>query len=207
MRAMAHPLRLRIVGSLRIDGPATASLLARRLSTDSGQTSHHLRTLARAGFIVEAPDLGKGPRGRERWWRAAQESTSWDDLTSTGPEGALAVQVLETAVRHVWDEMLSEYQTQSRTGFWSAAWVNAASSGDYPIHTTAAGLEALTAELLEVIARHDQGRPGSPTEPGGQDNAHDADQRAGHQPAGEPASEPAESVVVLIHAFPRRAPS
>ena len=70
MRAMAHPLRMRILGSLRIDGPATSAMLARRLDTDSGQTSHHLRQLARFGFVVEAPELGKGSHGRERWWRA-----------------------------------------------------------------------------------------------------------------------------------------
>jgi DNA-binding transcriptional ArsR family regulator len=70
LRAMAHPLRMRILGSLRADGPATSTILARRLGTDSGQTSHHLRLLGRYGFVVDAPELGRGPRGRERWWKA-----------------------------------------------------------------------------------------------------------------------------------------
>src|ERR1700754_3119944 len=62
MRAMAHPLRMKILGSLRIDGPATSAILARRLNTDSGQTSHHLRQLAKYGFVTEAPELHRGGR-------------------------------------------------------------------------------------------------------------------------------------------------
>src|SRR5215472_967523 len=65
MWAMAHPLRLEILGLL-VEGPATASRLARRLGESSGTTSYHLRVLARAGAVVEEPDLGTR---RERWWR------------------------------------------------------------------------------------------------------------------------------------------
>jgi len=65
MWAMAHPLRLEILGLL-VEGPATASMLARRLGESSGTTSYHLRVLARAGAVVEEPELGTR---RERWWR------------------------------------------------------------------------------------------------------------------------------------------
>lgn len=177
LRAMAHPLRMRILGSLRIDGPATSAMLARRLNTDSGQTSHHLRQLARFGFVLEAPELGKGSRGRERWWRAGHESTSWDDLAELGPEGAEAVHALENVAHRVWAQMLSQYRMQASRQQWSPAWVEAAASGDYPIRTTPEGLTALLAELREVIARHDHG------------------DRAGPD---------AETVALLLHGFPRR---
>jgi len=65
MWAMAHPLRLEILGLL-VQGPATASMLARRLGESSGSTSYHLRVLADAGAVVEDPELGTR---RERWWR------------------------------------------------------------------------------------------------------------------------------------------
>jgi DNA-binding transcriptional ArsR family regulator len=65
MWAMAHPLRLELLGLLA-EGPSTASKLARRLGESSGSTSYHLRILARAGAVVEAPELGNR---RERWWR------------------------------------------------------------------------------------------------------------------------------------------
>ncbi|HZB35626.1 MAG TPA: helix-turn-helix domain-containing protein, partial [Gaiellaceae bacterium] len=51
LRAFVHPLRNRLLGALRIDGPATASELARRFDESSGATSYHLRQLARYGFV------------------------------------------------------------------------------------------------------------------------------------------------------------
>ena len=72
LRAMAHPLRLRLIGALRKDGPATASELARRLGESSGSTSYHLRQLARYGFVEEAAERNRGPHASTggRWTRA-----------------------------------------------------------------------------------------------------------------------------------------
>jgi len=50
VRALAHPLRLRMLESLT-DGPATAPMLARELGESSGATSYHLeqQTVRRRG--------------------------------------------------------------------------------------------------------------------------------------------------------------
>jgi DNA-binding transcriptional ArsR family regulator len=72
LKALAHPVRVQLLGVLRADGPSTATALAARLGESSGTTSYHLRQLAAADFVVE--DTGRG-NGRERWWRAAQQST------------------------------------------------------------------------------------------------------------------------------------
>jgi DNA-binding transcriptional ArsR family regulator len=72
LRALAHPVRLRMLGMLRVDGPDTASGLGRRLDLNTGATSYHLRQLARHGFIEEDAERGNG---RERWWRAVHTST------------------------------------------------------------------------------------------------------------------------------------
>jgi DNA-binding transcriptional ArsR family regulator len=73
LRGLAHPLRVRLLGMLRSDGPSTATALAGRLGLTSAATSYHLRQLAAYGFITE--DAGRG-QPRERWWRAAHRSTS-----------------------------------------------------------------------------------------------------------------------------------
>lgn len=65
-------MRLRILGLLRVQGPATASSLAERLGLNSGATSYHLRQLAQHGFIEDDAERGNG---RERWWRASHSST------------------------------------------------------------------------------------------------------------------------------------
>ena len=56
LRAIAHPLRARLLGALRHDGPATATELAARFVESSGSTIYHLRQLERYGFIVEDED-------------------------------------------------------------------------------------------------------------------------------------------------------
>lgn len=78
LKALAHPLRARLLTALRLEGPATASALGRRFDETSGSTSYHLRQLARHGFVEE--EVGRGT-ARERWWRASHHGTRW----STSP--------------------------------------------------------------------------------------------------------------------------
>jgi DNA-binding transcriptional ArsR family regulator len=80
LRALAHPLRLRLLDLLRFDGPSTATLLGRRVGESSGATSYHLRQLARYGFIEEAPGQG----GRERWWRVQHRKVTLDSGEAVG---------------------------------------------------------------------------------------------------------------------------
>src|SRR5690348_3900061 len=88
VRVLAHPLRARLLGRLRLDGPATATKLAEALATNTGATSYHLRQLAQAGLVLEDPDAG---HGRERWWRAAHDVSSWRRGAYTGDDNARAV--------------------------------------------------------------------------------------------------------------------
>lgn len=66
MKALAHPLRQRVLEHLRVHGPATATTLAGALGENTGTLSYHLRQLERGGLIEDVPDRGDG---RERWWR------------------------------------------------------------------------------------------------------------------------------------------
>lgn len=75
LRGIAHPMRVRILTSLREDGPATATALAARLGESSGATSYHLRQLAAHGFVEEDAERGVG---RERWWRSVHRGTYSD---------------------------------------------------------------------------------------------------------------------------------
>jgi DNA-binding transcriptional ArsR family regulator len=65
LRALAHPMRQRILRRLHQAGPATSTTLARDLGENSGIMSYHLRLLAEHDFVGEV--AGRG-RGRERWW-------------------------------------------------------------------------------------------------------------------------------------------
>ena len=65
LRALSHPLRLRIIELLEQAGPITATVAAAHLGTTPSNCSFHLRLLAKHGFIEEAD----GAVGRNRPWQ------------------------------------------------------------------------------------------------------------------------------------------
>jgi DNA-binding transcriptional ArsR family regulator len=148
LRAMAHPLRLRLIGTLRMDGPATASMLARRLSESSGATSYHLRILAKYGFIEDDRERN---RGRERWWRAVDEGVQWsldtDDRGMLEADRALGQQLVGEYTR--WIERWYEEMPG-----WDRRWRAAANSTDQWFELTPAELRELANDVLAVLERY-----------------------------------------------------
>ncbi|MDO8143084.1 MULTISPECIES: helix-turn-helix transcriptional regulator [Isoptericola] len=72
LKAIAHPLRQRILMDLVVAGHARAADLARSVDAPANSVSFHLRTLAKAGMVVEAPELARD--GRDRVWRPVAEN-------------------------------------------------------------------------------------------------------------------------------------
>jgi DNA-binding transcriptional ArsR family regulator len=70
LRALAHPMRQRILRRLHQAGPATSTTLARDLGENSGIMSYHLRLLAEHDFVREVTGRGQG---RERWWQVSPQ--------------------------------------------------------------------------------------------------------------------------------------
>lgn len=153
LKALAHPLRQRILGSLRVDGPATSTTLARGLGTDTGQTSFHLRRLARDNLVIDAPEMGKGG---ERWWKTNSGSTTWDPSVLLRDAATESVLVgFEEAAVEVWTQALRDFMQSRRE--WSPEWVDAASSADYQIRLRATDLVKLVTEVRNAVQRYDLG--------------------------------------------------
>src|SRR4051795_3942752 len=94
LAAMANPLRSRILDVLAVHGPATASAIAGRVELAVGSASHHLKVLAEAGLVQEAPELARDRR--ERWWRASRTSISWSVADAEGdPVGEVVATAAE----------------------------------------------------------------------------------------------------------------
>src|SRR3954468_1921188 len=87
LKAMAHPLRRRIMAELR-KAPASSTTLASALDENTGSTSYHLRELAKHGFIEDEPSLGKG---KERWWRLVKRDLRYPRRGEQSPELAAAL--------------------------------------------------------------------------------------------------------------------
>jgi DNA-binding transcriptional ArsR family regulator len=148
LRALAHPLRLRILGALRVHGPATASELGRRLGESSGSISYHARQLAAHGFVEDAPEAGTR---RERWWRAVDRGTEWttgtDDDAELDAAAALTAQVMREHA--AWAESWLAELTS-----WPATWRRAAAVGDHLLRLTPAQVLALGEEVEALITRY-----------------------------------------------------
>jgi DNA-binding transcriptional ArsR family regulator len=69
MRALAHPARITILTEMSTGRSGTATEFAALCGLTPSATSYHLRALARAGMVEEAPGRGDG---RERVWRAVR---------------------------------------------------------------------------------------------------------------------------------------
>lgn len=150
LRAFAHPLRMRLLGRLRTDGPATASELGRELGESSGSTSYHLRQLERFGFVAEDADQ---PSRRERRWRAAHDLTTWQSSDFAGTEpGRAAEAVIGREQLRVLLDRLDRWQTERHE--WDRAWLDAAGHSDVLLSLRPADLRALAEELDAVIARY-----------------------------------------------------
>ena len=74
LRAIAHPVRNRILTELSATGPMRAADLARVLDVPANQASFHLRQLAKYGLIEEAPEEARDQR--DRVWRTSGETFS-----------------------------------------------------------------------------------------------------------------------------------
>jgi DNA-binding transcriptional ArsR family regulator len=150
VRVLAHPLRVRIVGELRIHGPATATILAGRLGESSGATSYHLRVLAEHGFVEEDSDRGTG---RERWWRAAQEITSWrpEDFRGDAEAEAAEEWLIGHQARRAM-EWIDEWLARRPTA--DPAWVSVADQSDYWLRMTPDQVKDMIDDVHAVILRH-----------------------------------------------------
>lgn len=174
LRAMAHPVRVQLVGLLRAHGPSTATRLAERLGLGSGVTSYHLRQLGTAGFVAEDTDRGNA---RERWWRAVHQST-WltdKDLADREPEAATAYgrSVAESHARRA-RLALDALEVMPRP------WRDNLDLSDWSLRLTAEEAASLGEELRALVGRYRRDAPG----------------------AGSGAPEGAERVVLITHILP-----
>lgn len=157
LRVLAHPLRSRLVGALRREGPATATDLAALLGTNSGATSYHLRKLESVGLVE---DTGDGD-GKRRVWRASSEYTSWYPSDFKGDEDSeTALNWLSHDYARHFGEQYDRWLDVSMS--WPADWQDACGSSDAMVLVTSDQLRTMRDEIAEVVARYRRVGQGNP---------------------------------------------
>ncbi|MEV4053825.1 winged helix-turn-helix domain-containing protein [Amycolatopsis sp. NPDC049688] len=157
LRALAHPLRMRMLELLQADGPATATGLGKRVGESSGTTSWHLRLLADAGLVEEDSERGNK---RERWWRSVQRATRMraadfiDDPDLAAPLDMFLRSVIEQRYQ-------AESQFAGELPRWMDQWHDKAVFTDARLSLTPEEAAAMSAEVDAVIDRYRRdARPG-----------------------------------------------
>lgn len=154
VKVLAHPLRSRLLGTLRRGGPATATTLATTLSTNSGATSYHLRKLESVGLVT---DTGEGT-GKQRLWRAATSSHSWERTELAHDEdAATALGWLERDYLHLFSSDFGHWLDVAES--WPDEWQDATGMGDVWVTVNPEQLKNLRRELEQVLERYHDAEP------------------------------------------------
>lgn len=149
LTALANPFRSRMMDALKVDGPSTASALALRTGQAVGSASHHLKVLAEAGLVIEAPELARDRR--ERWWRLADRGTRWSRADFADDRPAVA------AAREA--EALTLQRQVARTHEWMAnaeslpEWDDAAFAAQHWLRLSPDELREVADEIVGVLMK------------------------------------------------------
>lgn len=174
LRALAHPVRMRMLALLRLEGPATATRLAERLGLNSGATSYHLRQLSRHGFIEEDVERGNA---RDRWWRAKHESTFISTKGADEDQLDAAVAFAQAAFNWQVSQMQRALERHAQL---SPEWREASTASDYVIPLTVEQAKTLTEKLMALLWEAKEAAP----------------------PVADAHEEGVERVTFVLHSFP-----
>lgn len=162
LRAIAHPVRTRILDELSAGGPVRAADVARELGIPANQASFHLRQLAKYGLVEEAPEEARDKR--DRVWRASAAegfSVNLSELAEA-PGGRAAVEVFRSSKSAALHELVDRAFAMSREegrGLFAVT--------DHAVRLTDEEAHELRAEIDAVVdgwARRTRGRdPGRRT--------------------------------------------
>ncbi|MFB6630451.1 helix-turn-helix domain-containing protein [Streptomyces sp. NPDC056362] len=153
LRAIAHPLRMRLYRALFVARTATASQLADQVDEAVSLVSYHLRKLAEHGLVEAAEPQSED--GRERWWQPSSYGFSiHDEDLRDAPELAAASaafgRTIDAQRRDIYARFLDERHT------WSEEWRAASVSSEWLPRLTAAELASLGDELDALLRKYDR---------------------------------------------------
>ncbi|HEY1507948.1 MAG TPA: helix-turn-helix domain-containing protein [Solirubrobacteraceae bacterium] len=152
IRALAHPLRLELQSIVGRSGQITAADAARELGVSHALASHHLRQLAKYGFVEQVD----GADRRERPWRLVHTSYDVGQIEDR-PGGSDAVAVLETVTAERAVEDLVDWH--ERRARWGAGWRENSGLGRSTVYLTEPELAEVVAAFEAVITRYVDERP------------------------------------------------
>ena len=150
LRALAHPLRWKLLDVLDAEGEATATRCSQLLGESVASCAYHLGILGKYGYLERVPDVA----GRERPWREATQHQDLSAADDADTEEQLASEAAaEAFLEHEFDQMVGRMRRRSSE---PAEWAAASCAGGSTMWVTAEELTAIKDELLAVLRRHEE---------------------------------------------------
>jgi predicted ArsR family transcriptional regulator len=127
LRALAHPLRWKLIEFIGREGAATATQCAEETGESVANCSYHLNTLAKYDYVEKA----EGGQGREKPWRLVSQGQRITDL-GVDSETAIAARAASHAfLDHQLTQIRERYLTASlEPDEWRAV-LGASNSNDF----------------------------------------------------------------------------
>jgi hypothetical protein len=149
LKALAHPLRWKLIKLIGADGTATATRCSDVLGESVASCSYHLNMLAKYGFVEEAP----GGQGREKPWKLTSRRQSLD---TDGLEGDAKL-AAEAATEAFLENEFDEIRTQLRSGETQPAeWQQVSGTRAGTLWLTPEEAGQLRAQLDALIDKYDE---------------------------------------------------
>lgn len=154
LSAMSNPVRMRILGALRVNGEQTVGELSQALGVAPGAISYHLTQLEQANLAEKTAGPKNTADKRKSWWKASQPLTVFDSHAEQQPDEVpdehtadLYRRTAALSLASAYERYLDEFPNLGD------AWADAGSSNDFVLHLTPAQSRALAADLLRVIEK------------------------------------------------------
>ena len=145
MRALAHPVRLAILGRLQQVGPSTATGLSKHVGASPSVASWHLRHLAKHGLVRDAETHGNG---RERWWEAASRGFRFTVVDDAGRQAA---RTLRSALEQSEGHLVADWHRSVEPQL-DLAWLARSGRANTTVLVTLAELERIEDAMEELLA-------------------------------------------------------
>jgi DNA-binding transcriptional ArsR family regulator len=146
IRAIAHPVRIALLEALSREGPLTATQAGDIVDESPANCSFHLRTLAKYGFVEEAP----GGAGRQRPWRRVTFGQSLE-LTEEGEAGIAAQTFAHLSDERTFGRIRQYVDTISA---YPKEWQEASYLFDSLVYLTPSELKEIQVALFELMTRY-----------------------------------------------------
>lgn len=127
LRALAHPVRWKLLEIVGREGSATATQCAQETGESVANCSYHLNLLAKYDYVEKA----EGGQGREKPWRLVSQRQFLNDL-EMDPEGARAAQAASGAfLEHALTQIRDRHVAASSEAYEWRAVIGVDNSNDY----------------------------------------------------------------------------